>query len=78
MSRSRRKTTISGITTAATEKADKRQANRVERRRVKSVLISKPEVEVLPAKREMSDVWSMAKDGKIYFAATENPKLVRK
>ena len=78
MSRSRRRTTITGITTAATEEADKRHANRSERRRVRSVLNTKDEIEVLPAKRELSDVWAMAKDGKIYFNASKHPKLMRK
>ena len=78
MSRSQRKTAISGITTAATEKTDKRESNRLERRRVKSVLISNRGIEILPAKREVSDIWNMAKDGKIYFDVSKNPKLMRK
>jgi hypothetical protein len=78
MSRSRRKTTITGITTAATEQADKRSANRSERRRVRSVLNTKEDIQVLPAKRELSDVWAMAKDGKTFFDASKNPKLMRK
>jgi hypothetical protein len=78
MSRSRRKTNICGITMAATEKADKQKANRVERHKVKSVMAVNREIDVLPTKREMSDVWSMAKDGKIYFDASKNPKLMRK
>jgi hypothetical protein len=78
MSRSRRKTTVTGITTAATEQADKRSANRSERRRVRSVLNTKEDIQVLPAKRELSDVWAMAKDGKTFFDASKNPKLMRK
>jgi hypothetical protein len=78
MSRSRRITTITGMTTAATEKADKRNANRSERRRIHSALKTKDEVDVLPEKRELSDVWAMAKDGKIYFDASKHPKLMRK
>jgi hypothetical protein len=35
-------------------------------------------MEVLPAKRELSDVWAMAKDGKTYFNASKHPKLMRK
>jgi hypothetical protein len=78
MSRSRRKTNICGITMAASEKADKQKANRAERHKVKSAMVSSGEIEVLPTKRETSDVWSMAKDGKIYFDASKNPKLMRK
>ena len=78
MSRSRRKTNICGITTAASEKADKQKANRAERHKVKSAMVTKNEIEVLPTKRETSNVWAMAKDGKIYFDASKNPKLMRK
>ena len=78
MSRSRRRTPICGITTAKTEKQDKQMANRIERRRVRTSLATRPDAEVLPAKRELSNVWSMAKDGKNHFDATKHPKLMRK
>lgn len=78
MSRSSRKTNICGITMAATEKADKQKANRAERHKVKSAMALNREIEVLPAKREVSNVWAMAKDGKTYFDASKNPKLMRK
>jgi hypothetical protein len=59
-------------------KTDKQKANRAERHKVKLAMVSSGEIEVLPTKRETSDVWSMAKDGKIYFDASKNPKLMRK
>lgn len=65
MARSFQKTKIFGITTATSEKEDKRLANRSLRRAVKQVI--KDEFEVLPELREVSNVWSMAKDGKMYW-----------
>ena len=64
MSRSRRKTPICPVTCAQSEKKDKRRANQLLRRRVKDALQRGDEV--LPILREVSDVWSMAKDGKSY------------
>jgi hypothetical protein len=78
MSRSRRKTPIRGVTTSDSEKFDKRVANRAERRAVKTAVVSTSGFDVLPAKRERSNVWAMAKDGKIFFDATKHPKLLRK
>jgi hypothetical protein len=64
MSRSYRKTPITGITTATSEKHDKQLANRRLRRVAKQVLKDEPEAQVFPLKREVSDVWTMNKDGK--------------
>lgn len=62
MSRSRKKTPISGMTTCKSEKQDKRKANRKLRFAVR-VAISN-ETEILPELREISNVWSFGKDGK--------------
>jgi hypothetical protein len=78
MSRSCRKTPIVGITTAASEKRDKQLANRRLRRVVKRVLRDEPEAQVLPLKREVSDVWGMDKDGKRWFDAVRFAGLMRK
>lgn len=78
MSRSRRKTPISGITTARSEKQDKRLANRRIRRRVRIALAVTPEVDLLPACRELSDPWKMAKDGKGWFSVERYPEGLRK
>ena len=78
MSRSKRKTPITGITTATSEKQDKRIANRQLRRCVKQLLDVDPETEVLPLEREVSNVWSMDKDGKIRFDPACHPDLMLK
>lgn len=64
MSRSKRKTKIHGITTAVTEKGNKRKANRKLRRIVKERL--KLKKENLPKLRGISNVWDFDKDDKIY------------
>ncbi|UII26535.1 hypothetical protein LVD15_25100 [Fulvivirga maritima] len=64
MSRSRRKTKVRGITTAKSEKEEKRKANRRLRRQVNQKI--NKEEEVLPELREVSDVWAFSKDGKRY------------
>ncbi len=78
MSRSYRQTPIMGITTAASEKWDKQLANRRLRRVVKQVLKGEPDAQVLPLQREVSDVWTMDKDGKHWFDAGRFAELMRK
>jgi hypothetical protein len=78
MTRSRKKTPITGITSAESEKADKTVAHRKERRKVRTVLQVDPESDVLPHTREVSDPWSMAKDGKVYLGDRIAPKDRRK
>ncbi len=64
MSRSKKKIKIRGITTAISEKQDKRMANKKLRRGVnQKVKIGNEE---LPELREVSNVWSFDKDGKRY------------
>lgn len=65
MSRSRKKTPILGMTTAGSEKSDKQEANRKFRRRIKQEVADSQDV--LSEKREVSDVWDFAKDGKQYM-----------
>ena len=77
MSRSRRKTPISGITTAASEKEDKRLANRRWRRRNKQ-LVQCGHYEPLQHLREITNVWLMDKDGKFRFDPERFPELMRK
>jgi hypothetical protein len=64
MSRSRKKSKIRGITTADSEKKDKQDANRKFRRLTKQK--AKKGDEDFPDVREISNVWSFDKDGKIY------------
>ncbi|MEL6771041.1 MAG: hypothetical protein AAFP18_08255 [Bacteroidota bacterium] len=78
MSRSRKKTPISGITTATSEKHDKRLANRRSRRRIRQRLAAGHDGTDLPLLREVSNVWAMNKDGKLYFDPATHPKLMRK
>jgi hypothetical protein len=65
MSRSKRRTPIFGITTADSEKNDKRKANRKFRRIVREQV--KKGSEQFSELREVSNVWSFGKDGKRYF-----------
>lgn len=79
MSRSYKHTTISAITTAQSEKQDKRLANRRFRRISKHRV--KIDAEPLIDLNEISDPWDFQKDGKRYFfpdEAKKFPKLFRK
>lgn len=77
MSRSRKKTPVRGVTSAKSEKADKRDANRALRRRVRATLSVDPAPEVVPLPREVRNLWTMAKDGK-YYLQKPRPKDLRK
>ena len=78
MSGSRKKTSIGGMTTAASEKHDKRLANRRLRRAVREVLNTVEGPDLLPHRRELSSPWTMAKDGKHWFDARRFPEELRK
>ncbi len=73
MSRSKRKNKIHGNTTASSEKDDKLEANRKLRRLVKEKL--KFRNEVLPALKEISNVWYFKKDGKKFNAELPEKEL---
>jgi len=64
MSRSKKKSKITGITTAKSEKADKQEANRRLRRKTKEAV--KQGKDELPKLKETSNIWSFSKDGKKY------------
>jgi hypothetical protein len=66
MTRSRKKTPMFGISTSVSEKADKVAAHKRERRKVRTRLRVEPDAAVLPHRREVSNVWAYAKDGKRY------------
>jgi hypothetical protein len=76
MSRSRRKTPVIGITTAHSEKQDKRWHNRLLRRKAHQTI--RLGDELFPVKNEVSSTWDMAKDGKRRFYPRSEPKLLRK
>jgi len=65
MSRSVRKTKIFGITTAQTEKPDKRRWNRTFRKVCKKLIRLEKEA---PVKMQgVTNIWDGAKDGKQYY-----------
>lgn len=75
MSRSRRRTPIFGITTARSEKQDKKTWHRKLRVKSRIQLLAVDEGApdaaenlILVHAREVSNPWSMAKDGKRYWA----------
>ena len=78
MSRSRRKTPITGVTAADSEKSNKRFYSRRIRRASKQKLGNEPEQELMPILQEFSDPWLMDKDGKTRFDPTSYPELMRK
>jgi hypothetical protein len=77
MSHSRKKNPIRGVTGARSEKADKRHVNRALRQRARQALMAEPETSLTPDRREVRDVWDMAKDGKRYLK-DPRPKDLRK
>ncbi len=78
MSRSRRKTPISGMTSAASDHRWKKIAARKPRHRVKQELTAKLECGRFPGKRwDLVDPWTSEKDGKSYWRDPE-PKSMRK
>ena len=78
MSRSRRKTPVISVTTAETEKDDKRIANRRYRHAVKQRVKTKPDIDILPDRDEYGDPWNWDKDGKQRFDADRHPEWLRK
>jgi len=76
MSRSFRHTPVFGVTTARSEREDKRVANRRLRHRVRSAIERGDEA--LPLLREISNVWAMAKDGKRYSVAAAMERHLRR
>ena len=78
MSNSYRKTSITGICCADSEKQDKRKANRKLRRNTKQRLMLSDAENYLPQIRDVSNIWCMSKDGKMYFNSKKHPNLMRK
>ena len=76
MSRSRRKTPIHGITTATSEKEDKKLMNRTLRSKHKQQIhtaLTQDELDelILMNKDDAMNVWDMSKDGKMYYFTDE-------
>ena len=78
MGKSRKKTSIGGITNSCSEKHDKRIYNRRYRHACKQSLHIDSERELLPNLKEYSNPWGMDKDGKSWFDANKYPKRMRK
>ncbi len=78
MSRSRRKHPFRAITTADSEKQEKRAYNRRFRHAAEQALKADPTGESLPVLREYSNPWCMDKDGKVRFDPAKYPKAMRK
>jgi hypothetical protein len=80
MSRSRRRTPIIGIagSNRVSEKQDKRFNNRAFRRKNRVKLQIEGEDFEGIAVDEVSNLWTMTKDGKFYFDPKKFPKLMRK
>jgi len=78
LSRSRRRHARTGATLAASDKRDKRFANRRWRRAVRVALDRDPLADAFPHRRELTDPWDMAKDGKIWIDPARSPRLMRK
>lgn len=78
MSKSKKRTAISGITNARSEKHDKRLYNRRYRRVCKIFVGEVDDGRCFPLLREHSNVWAMDKDGKRWFDAAEFPEEMRK
>jgi hypothetical protein len=76
MSRSCRKTPVTGITKSESDKRDKVLAHRRQRRQVRTALASG--IDEIVTRRKAGDVWSFAKDGKQRFDPRCLPKLMRK
>ena len=78
MSRSRRKTPITGMTRARTDHPWKKAAARKLRRAVRQSLVATLDGDRFAGTRwDLVDPWSSDKDGKFWFG-TERPELLRK
>lgn len=77
MSRSRRKTPITGVTLAESEKKDKVASHRSYRKTVAQLVT--PTLETpLPTERQLTNPWSMAKEGKARYDPSLPKKRMRK
>ena len=77
MARSRRKAPIRGITSSDSEKSDKAASQRKIRRVVRQIVPMDPEA-VLPLEKQLTNPYSMDKDGKARFDPKLSPELMRK
>lgn len=84
MTNSYKKTPITGITTAKSEKFDKillhRKIRAIVRKLIRRLLRGEEIEYVEPLKDEVMDKWSMQKDGKVYYHKNDPwyKKIIRK
>ena len=77
MSRSRKKHAITGVTTARSEKEDKRIINRILRRSARKLLKQEDREEaIFPIPDEVMSPWDMSKDGRIRWDKEEKPSCL--
>lgn len=74
MSRSKRKTPIYGIC-GGSEKEDKRIWHRRFRRKEKVALSKQHDEHISTDHREVSNPWSMSKDGKMYWSEVDQQRF---
>jgi len=77
MARSRRKSPAIGVTTAVSDKSDKQASHRKIRRTVRQ-LVPLQRDPLLPLEKQLTNQYSLAKDGKARFDPAEHPELMRK
>ncbi len=75
MSRSYRKTPITGMTTAESDKRFKKAEHKRERRALNAVDLTKEEP---PAEKAFGNPWSAPKDGKRWTDPNDWPRIWRK
>ena len=78
MAHSRKKTPKGGITSARSEKQEKSANHRRERRRIRQAIAGDANTDILPHTKELSNPWSMAKDGKVFLGKRAAAKELRK
>lgn len=78
MSRSRRKTPITGITTARSEKFDKQRWHRAYRHAERQRLQAAPDSAPRHPFEFGAHAWNLSKDGKRYWGSDVLPRLMRK
>lgn len=77
MSRSRKKTPITGVTLAESEKQDKAASHRRYRRVLKLLVV--PDLATpLPTEQQLTNPWDMAKEGKARYDASLPARRLRK
>jgi len=77
MERSRRKSPAMGVPPAVSNKSDKQASHRKIRRTVRR-LVPLQRDPLLPLEKQLTNQYSLAKDGKARFDPAEHPELMRK